>query len=70
MGFIELIVTVCSITHPAICNDRHLQFSSQESLRACAANAEPYMAQWAGEHPGLRIVKWHCAYPNQEQQSL
>jgi hypothetical protein len=70
MGFIELIVTVCSLVHPGVCDDRHLQFVSQESLRACVANAETYMAKWAGEHPDVRIVKWHCAYPDQEQHSL
>lgn len=70
MGFIELILTVCSLAHPGQCADRHLQFVSQESLRACMSNAQPYMAQWSNEHPNVRIVKWRCAYPGKEQQSL
>jgi hypothetical protein len=70
MGFVELIITVCSIAHPAECGDRHLQLVSQESLRDCMAHAQPYMAQWIGDHPDLHIVKWRCAYPEQEQHSL
>lgn len=70
MGLIELILTVCSLSHPGQCDDRHLQFASQESLKACMFNAPPYMAQWIGDHPDLRIVKWRCAYPGKEQESL
>jgi len=70
MGLIELIVTVCSLAHPGVCNDRHLQFVSQGSLRACMFNAQPYMAKWAGDHPDIHIMKWRCAYPDQEQQTL
>jgi hypothetical protein len=70
MGLIELILTVCSLAHPGQCDDRHLQFVSQGSLQACMSNAQPYMAQWINEHPDVHIVRWHCAYPNQAQQSL
>jgi len=70
MGLIELIITVCSIAHPAQCDDKHLQFASQESLRSCMWNAQPFMAQWIGEHPDLHIVKWRCAYPDKAGHSL
>ncbi|MHB8886128.1 MAG: hypothetical protein ACYC5H_13830 [Methylovirgula sp.] len=70
MGLMELILTVCSIAHPGQCDDRHLQFASQGSLRTCVADAEPYMAQWSNSHPNVHIVKWRCAYPGQEKQSL
>lgn len=70
MGFIELILTVCSLAHPTQCDDRHLQFVSQGSLKACIWNAQPYMAQWSSEHPDVHIVKYRCAYPGKEQQSL
>lgn len=45
MGLIELLLTVRSIMHPGQCDDRHLQFASQGSLRACMSDAQPYMAQ-------------------------
>jgi hypothetical protein len=70
MGLMEVILTVCSLAHPAQCDDRHLQFASEGTLRMCMANAQPYLAQWIGNHPDLRIVKWRCAYPDKAEQSL
>ena len=26
--------------------------------------APPYIAQWVGEHPKWRPVKWRCEYPH------
>jgi hypothetical protein len=63
MGFLELVITVCAVAHPTLCEDRHLQFSSGESLRQCANGAPPYIAQWIGDHPKWTAVRWHCEYP-------
>jgi hypothetical protein len=67
MGFIELVITVCAIGQPAQCEDRYLQYVSAESLRQCAMAAPPYIAQWIGQHPRWRAVRWHCEYPGQEK---
>ena len=32
--------------------------------------AQPYLAQWAGDHPVERIASYHCAWPDQERESL
>ena len=67
----DLIVTVCSLLNPAACQDQHLLFDSQNgSLRTCVMQAQPYLAQWIGEHPGLRIIRYHCEWPDQRKQSL
>ncbi len=65
MGLIELVLTVCSIAQPAVCEDQHLQFTANFSLRQCTMSAEPYIAQWIGEHPKWHAVRWHCEYPGQ-----
>jgi hypothetical protein len=26
--------------------------------------AQPYIAQWVGEHPKWTAVKWRCEYPH------
>jgi len=70
MGLIELVVTVCSIVQPSMCQDEHLQFASSGSLRQCAMNAQPFIAQWIGEHPKWHAVRWHCEYPGQSRQSI
>ena len=68
---IDLIVTVCSLTQPMSCRDQHLLFDWESAtLRSCVMQAQPYLAQWAGEHPDLRIVRYHCEWPEQEKQAL
>jgi hypothetical protein len=63
MGLIELIVTVCAVAQPTQCEDKHLQFSSSASLNECVMNAQPYIAQWIGDHPKWMAVRWRCNYP-------
>jgi hypothetical protein len=67
-AMIELILTVCALNAPNQCEERRIQFMSQESLMQCAMNASPYIAAWSGEHPASRVTRWRCAYPNQGGQ--
>jgi len=62
MGLLELVITVCAITDPTLCEDQRLQYASGASLRQCAMGAAPYVAQWIGEHPKWMAVRWHCEY--------
>ena len=43
-------------------------FQSAGSLRTCTMQAQPYLARWIGEHPNLRVARWHCAWPGQEDE--
>jgi len=63
-----LIMTVCAMNAPDQCGEARLQFSSDESLLQCMHDAPPYLAQYVGEHPNLRVAKWRCAYPEREGQ--
>lgn len=65
-----LIMTVCSLASPAQCNEARLQFTADESLMQCMMQAQPYIAQWAGEHPNTRVTRWRCAYPEREGQKI
>ena len=60
---------VCAIAHPDHCEDKHLQFAWRGSLRQCVMAAQPYMAQWIGEHPEWVIKNYHCDYPGREEKS-
>jgi hypothetical protein len=66
---IDLIVTVCAVLSPATCEETHLVFSSDVSLRQCVMAAQPYIAQWVGEHPKWTAVKWRCEYPRNDQKA-
>lgn len=67
MGLIELIVTVCALSQPHQCEERHLQFASTMSPVQCAMTAPPYIAQWIGEHPNWIATRWRCEQPSGEK---
>ena len=70
MGFIQIIVMVCQLAQPDQCEEQHLQFAWQGSLQQCMFSAQPYIAQWADEHPNARVTRWRCAYPDREGQHI
>ena len=68
-GFIEIVMLVCAIAQPERCEDKHLQFAWQGSLRQCVMAAQPYMAQWIGEHPQWTIKELSLRLSGPEGQS-
>ena len=68
MGLIELIVTVCATAHMDVCEEEHLRFASNGSLRQCALAAQPYIAQWISEHPKWTAVRWRCEDPTRRNE--
>jgi hypothetical protein len=69
MDLVDLVVLACALSNPAECREYHVQFESASSLQACMMQAQPYLARWAGEHSNLKIMRWHCAWPNQEDEA-
>jgi hypothetical protein len=69
MGLIDLIVTVCAIASPAMCEEKHLQFDWSGSVKQCTMGAPPYIAQWIGEHPKWTAVRWRCEYPGTHEKT-
>ena len=70
MNLVDLIVLACSISDPTSCRELHLKFDTTVSLQACVMQAQPYLAQWAGEHPNLTVKRWHCEWPEREGQGI
>jgi hypothetical protein len=69
MQLVDLILLACTLVNPGSCHEYHILLQSAGSLRACTMQAEPYLAQWAGEHPNLRVARWHCAWPDREDEN-
>jgi hypothetical protein len=67
MGLLELVITVCAVAHPTLCEDQHLGYASGATLQQCAMAAPPYIAHWIDEHPKWMAVRWHCEYPGQKK---
>jgi hypothetical protein len=69
MNLVDLIVLVCSLANPDVCQEKHMLFEAHGSLSACMWEAQPYLAQWIGEHPDVRIASFRCDWPEREGRS-
>jgi hypothetical protein len=64
MNPMNLVLTVCAVLSPTTCEEQRLVLSWNGSLAQCAMAAPPYIAQWVGEHPKWKAVRWRCEYPH------
>lgn len=64
MNMVDLVLTVCLIANPGNCRDEHLYFESRGSLTQCLILAPAEIAKWMDEHPGRKVVRWRCAFPD------
>jgi len=61
---IQIVVMVCRLAQPDLCEEQRLQFAWQGgSLLQCAFAAQLHIAQWIGEHPQWTVKNYHCEYP-------
>ena len=58
---LAIVISVCLVTDPAICRNERIPLAINVSPNRCAMSAAPYVAQWNGEHPDWRVVRWRCA---------
>lgn len=68
--FVSLVMTVCLLSDPKQCHDEHYTFENHGSLNVCMREAVPYMAEWAGSHPTMKVKRWHCEYPGAGGEEL
>ncbi|MDX2265290.1 MAG: hypothetical protein NW215_10005 [Hyphomicrobiales bacterium] len=58
----EIVILACLIAEPTRCMDQRLPELIDNPAR-CNLMSMLQVAQWAGEHPGWKIVKWRCERP-------
>lgn len=63
MDMVDLMLTVCLLADPNNCQTEHLYFESRGSLAQCMFLAPAEIAKWSEQHPGRRVVRWKCTYP-------
>jgi len=63
MAMVQIVVMVCRLGQPDLCEEQHLQIAWQGSLQRCAMAAQLYIAQWIGEHPQWTVKNYRCEYP-------
>jgi len=69
MDLIAIVVTVCALAHPDHCEEQRLEYMWYGSLRQCVVSAQPYIAQWIGEHPKWSVKRYHCEYPHAKEKA-
>jgi hypothetical protein len=69
-SLIEIILTVCAIANPANCEEKYLQFAWDGSIQQCMMAAQPYIAQWIGQHPAWITKGWSCGYPGSRKRGI
>ena len=54
---------VCSLLNPQACSEKRFVFEASGSLKSCMMQAQPYLAQWAGEHPDEYLASFSPNVP-------
>ena len=67
MNLVDLVLTVCSLANPTSCRTEHLYFESRGSLFQCMILAPTEIAKWSESHPALKIMRWKCVFPDNNQ---
>lgn len=60
---ITLVISACLAGKLASCHSYRVPLPDQTSTLTCTLFAQPFLAQWAAEHPGLKITRWTCELP-------
>ncbi|WEX78917.1 hypothetical protein PYH37_003869 [Sinorhizobium numidicum] len=68
MNLVDLVLTVCELANPTSCRTEHLYFESRGSLVQCMLLAPTEIAKWSERHPGLKIVRWTCVFPEKGRE--
>lgn len=71
MSAIQLVIVACVTNQPAECRNWPVTFMEPGlTARRCIMGAQPFMAEWAGEHPNWTIKKWWCTTLQEARNEL
>ncbi len=59
----ELVLWVCLMAAPDICNEKRLPFQAPTSLMDCMWQGQTQMVRWLDENPQWHLKRWRCAPP-------
>jgi hypothetical protein len=69
MGLTQIIMTICALSNPLYCEDRHLQLAWNGSPQQCGM-AQMAIAAWIGDHPDWTVKKWTCDFPDKRKRDI
>ena len=57
---LAIVLSACLANDPGVCKDYRIALDVDVDPARCTADAPPYFAAWAEEHPGWTIKRWRC----------
>lgn len=63
---IAIVISACLVADPGVCRDYRIPLAMSVSTSNCMMDAQPHFANWAAQHPGWQIQRWHCTTANEQ----
>jgi len=63
MTWVDLVLTVCLASDTSVCRTEHILLANR-TQKACMTHAQVHIAEWIGNQPEYKVVKWECANPD------
>jgi hypothetical protein len=63
-------MVVCALANANFCEDRRIRLDPEASITQCVVGAQPIMAQWLGDNPGWKIMRWSCNYSQRRRTKV
>ena len=67
MGLLELVITVCTVAHPTLCEDQRPRVREQCNASAVRNGCASLHRAMDRRAPKWMAVRWHCEYPASEK---
>jgi hypothetical protein len=67
---LSVLLYVCLLSDPNQCEERRLPISDVGSLGQCMFWAQTAIAEWSGNHPKYKIVRWKCGYAKLDEEPI
>ncbi len=64
---LTIVMSICLISDPSICREERIGRQISTSPQQCAMSAAPRIAEWNGEHPDWRVVRWRCSRADEKE---
>ena len=60
---VELVLVVCLLAKPEVCENRQVPFLRPMGLRSCMHQGQFRIVEWLSENPEWSIKRWRCGMP-------
>jgi hypothetical protein len=70
MSLVELVVSICLVSDPQICRERHFCFAEDGLLAQRIVRAQLYPADWVSRNAQRSVVRWNRGYVDRRERHV